>query len=292
MTVSADLIATCWTIAGNVYPGTSQNISPFPLEDRIGASAAAGYGGIGLWHGDLLRWCERSDYAELRRLIERAGLKHIELEYLAGWFGEGEERRQSDAVRRDLFAAADALGARHIKVMPPFGGVDWPATRLIDEFGELCEQATRHDLLIALEMIPYSDLPTLEATLAVVAGADAPNGGLLVDIWHVLRSGASLDAILQVPARYILAAEINDADLTMRGNIAEDSMRQRKLCGEGAFDVPLFIARMTEAGYHGPYGVEILSDVLRQMPLEDVARRSFDTALAQFAAPICQENAR
>lgn len=285
MTMSADLIATCWTIAGNVYPGTSQHLSPFPLEDRINAAADAGYAGIGLWHGDLLRWREGHDYAALRQVIERAGLKHIELEYLAGWFGDGEERRQSDAVRHDLFAAADALGARHIKVMPPFGNAGWPTTRLIDAFGELCAQAARHGLLIALEMIPYSDLPTLDAALAVVAGAEADNGGLLIDIWHVLRSGDSLDAILRVPARYILAAEINDADQAMRGDIAEDSMRHRKLCGEGAFDVPLFIARMTEAGYRGPYGVEILSDTLRQMPLEQVARRTFDTARAQFAAP-------
>ncbi|ARS28263.1 sugar phosphate isomerase/epimerase family protein [Sphingomonas sp. KC8] len=285
-----DLIATCWTIGGNVVPGTSQHISPFPLEDRVRAAAAAGYTGIGLWHGDLLRWREGRDYAALRQAIERAGLKHIELEYLAGWFDGGEERRQSDAVRHDLFAAAEALGARHIKVMPPFGNAGWPTTRLIDEFGELCKQAARYGLLIALEMIPYSDLPTLESALAVAAGADADNGGLLVDIWHVLRSGASLDAILDLPARYILAAEINDADLEMRGHIAEDSMRYRKLCGEGAFDVPLFITRMTEAGYRGPYGVEILSDTLRQMPLEQVARRTFDTARAQFATPACQDS--
>lgn len=289
MTVPADLIATCWTIAGNVYPGTDQDISPFPLEDRIAATAEAGYAGIGLWHGDLLRWRERRAYADLRRMIERAGLRHVELEYLADWFGEGAARRQSDGVRRDLFAAADALGARHIKVMPPFGGAAVPAARLIDEFGELCAQAARHDLLIALEMIPYSDLPTLETALAVVAGADADNGGLLIDIWHVMRSGASLDAILQVPARHILAAEINDADLAMHGDIADDSMRQRKLCGDGEFDVPLFIARMAEAGYRGPYGVEILSDRLRPMPLGDVAHCSFETARMQFAASTRQK---
>src|SRR5690606_10376189 len=122
-----------------------------------------------------------------------SGLTHIELEYLANWFGDGEERRQSDTVRRDLFAVADVLGARHIKVMPPFGDAGWPETRLIDEFGELCNQAARYNLRIALEMIPYSDLSTLEAALAVVAGANADNGGLLIDIWHVLRSGAALD---------------------------------------------------------------------------------------------------
>ena len=48
------LLASCWTIGGNICPGTANNISAFRLEDRIEAAATAGYTGIGLWHGDLL----------------------------------------------------------------------------------------------------------------------------------------------------------------------------------------------------------------------------------------------
>jgi len=54
------------------------------------------------------------------------------------------------------------------------------------------------------------------------------------------------------------------------------------LCGEGAFDLPGFIAATRTAGYAGPYGVEILSDALRALPLPSAARRSAATAVAQF----------
>lgn len=59
-------------------------------------------------------------------------------------------------------------------------------------------------------------------------------------------------------------------------------MCYRKFCGAGEFDIPGFISALTEAGYRGPYGVEILSDELRKMPLTDVASRSYETAWAQF----------
>ena len=280
---SVDLIASCWTIAGDFLPGPGQSACPIPLEERITAAADAGYTGVGLFHGDLVAFLERGgSYRALRSLLDAKGIRHVELEYLGDWFADGERRQRSDAMRRNLFAAADALRARHIKVMAPFGNEGWARQRLIDEYGGLCAEAGGHGLLMPIEMIPFSDLPNLDAALAVVAGAGAANGGLLLDIWHVVRSGGSFEDILRVPARYILAAEIDDADLAMHGDMHEDTMRHRKLCGEGQFDVPAFIAAMTRAGYRGPYGVEILSDELRRLPLAEAARRSFETTQAQF----------
>ena len=46
--------------------------------------------------------------------------------------------------------------------------------------------------------------------------------------------------------------------------------------------VPGFIEAMIRAGYRGPYGVEILSRELRRLPVAEAARRSFETARAQF----------
>lgn len=284
MSPSPNLIATCWTIAGNVVPGTDRHLSPFALDARIRAAASAGYRGIGLWHGDLQVWLQHSDYRVLRRLIEEGGLRHIELEYLADWFAAGDARAISDRMRKDLFVAAEALGARQIKIVPPFGRQNIPLARLIDEFGALCAEAEPHNVMIALEMIPYSDLPTLDAALAVISAANAPNGGLLLDIWHVLRSGASMDAILGLPQSSIMSAEINDARHAIVGDLATDSMHHRKLCGQGDFDIRGFVRNLARAGYNGPIGVEILSDDLRQLPLRDAAEASFATARAQFTS--------
>ena len=277
------LIATCWTTAGNVRPDQPDNLGRFPLEQRIEAAARAGYAGTGFWLGDLLAWEQSGrDYAALKRLLADAGQRIVELEFLADWFAGGERRDRSDAARAELFRAADALGVRHIKVMPPFLPDDPAGDDLAGEFATLCAQAADHGVMIGMEMLPFSRLPNLGTALEMVAAADAPNGGLLVDIWHVMRSGGTMEEVAQLPARFIIAAELCDAMMAMQGEITEDTMRHRKLCGEGEFDVPGFIGAMGRAGYDGPYGVEILSDEFRRLPLAEAARRSFDSSVAQF----------
>ncbi|HUD93961.1 sugar phosphate isomerase/epimerase [Sphingobium sp.] len=279
------LIATCWTTAGNVRPDQVDNLSRWRLEDRIEAAARAGYGGFGFWLGDLIAWREQGgEYGALCRHLSDAGLGIVELEYLSDWFAQGERRERSDAARAELFRAADALDARHVKVMPPFSNQGWARAALAEQFAALCADAARHDLLMALEMTPFSDLPDLGSALDMVVQADAPNGGLLIDIWHVVRSDSAVAAIADVPARFIKAVELCDAELAMRGSITEDTMCHRRPCGEGAFDLPGFVAALARAGYDGPYGVEILSDAFRALPLDEAARRSFDGAARTVGA--------
>jgi sugar phosphate isomerase/epimerase len=277
------LIATCWTTAGDVRPDWPDNLGRFPLEQRIEAAARAGYAGTGLWLGDLIAWQERGlDYAALKHRLSDAGQQLVELEFLADWFATGERRARSDAARTALFHAADALGARHVKVMPPFLPDDPQGEDLAGEFAALCAQAADHGLMVGLEMLPFSTLPHLDAALDMVTAADAPNGGLLIDIWHVVRSGGDAADVAKVPARFIVSVELCDALMAMQGSITEDTMCHRRLCGEGEFDVPGFIRAIGQAGYDGPFGVEILSSAFRLLPLEEAARRSFDTSAAQF----------
>jgi hypothetical protein len=41
---------------------------------------------------------------------------------------------------------------------------------------------------------------------------------------------------------------------------------------------------MLQAGYKGPWGIEILSKELRKLSLNDAATRAFNTTIAQFPA--------
>jgi sugar phosphate isomerase/epimerase len=274
----AGLMVCGWTIAGDVCPGTANHVSPWRLEDRIKAAADAGYTGIGLWHGDLAGL--QLDEVAARLAAHR--ITTVEVEHLANWFASGAPREESDRVRMELFAAAAALGARQLKIVPPFGNAGYATAHLAAEFRTLCQQAAAHNLLVALEMIPFSDIPTLAAATSLVTEAACPNGGLLVDIWHLFRSGGTLADLARTPRGYLVAAELCDADAAPHGGLATDSLHHRKFCGEGALDIAGFIATLDRAGYDGPYSVEILSDEVRQMTLKEAATRSFATTRAAW----------
>ena len=56
------------------------------------------------------------------------------------------------------------------------------------------------------------------------------------------------------------------ADADQIGTLFEDTVHRRRLCGEGTFDLPGIIVALRTAGWHGPWGVEILSDEYRETP--------------------------
>jgi sugar phosphate isomerase/epimerase len=283
MSSEVELLAAYWTIAGDVYPFAQDEVSPFSFRDRVEAAARAGYKGIGLIHADLMANARRLGLREMKAILDANGMRHVELEFIVDWFADGERRRASDVVRHDLLAAAEALGARDIKIAPEFEATDCDMPHLVEEFAALCRQAADHGTAIALELMPFSNVRTLRTALELVDGADQPNGGLLLDIWHVARSGIGYAAVAGVPAARIVSVELDDADAEVVGTLWEDTIFRRRLCGEGVLDPPSFLTALDTAGYRGPYAVEIISIEHRRLPLEQAARRSFETTMAQFA---------
>jgi sugar phosphate isomerase/epimerase len=77
--------------------------------------------------------------------------------------------------------------------------------------------------------------------------------------------------------------ELNDGTFEAPWSLHEDTINHRRFCGEGEFDLKGFVACLRKAGYAGPWGIEVLSEEIRDKPLEYVARHAFATTMAQFS---------
>jgi sugar phosphate isomerase/epimerase len=276
-----DLIASYWTIAGGAEPHTDRDWSPFDFQSRVEAAAHAGFTGIGLWHSDIAHILERRTLGEMKRILDSNGIRHVELEFLDGWFKRGDARAQSDRRKRLLLDAAEALEARHIKV-GDFEAAPWPMAELIDAFGSLCEEAQAHGTRIVFELMPHSVIGTLDEALALVKGAGAPNGGIIIDLWHMVKLGIPFERLAALPAEYLLGVELNDGYLKGEWDLVTETTCHRKLCGQGEFDVQGFVDAMRRSPYGGPYGVEVLSSELRQWPLERLTKEAFESTMRFF----------
>ena len=152
------------------------------------------------------------------------------------------------------------------------------------EFAKLCEEAAGYGADIVLEIMPWSNVRTIETGLEIVRTADQPNGGLLIDIWHLARGHIPFSDIRKIPARFIKAVEVDDAPLKPPvDDLWEDTIHYRELPGEGGLDVPSFLREVRAAGYNSVYGTEILSASHRKLRLDEMAKRVFDSTMAQFA---------
>jgi len=278
-----ELIASCWTIAGDVYYGAPRETSPHDFRSRVETASAVGYRGIGLFHADLVADSARLGYPAMRKILSDNGMKYVELEIVGDWFADGARRASSDKVRLNLLRAAEQLGAGCVKAFGDTTGGDWPIEVMVDEFRTLCKEAAGAGARVALEYMPFTNIKTPERALEIVDGAGAGNGGLTVDVWHTARGAIGFELIARIPRERVLIVEIDDALAEPIGSLAEDTNNQRKLCGQGVFDIPGFLSAVGATGYVGPIGVEILSEEQRRRPLAEAASAAFETAMTQFA---------
>jgi len=228
--------------------------------------------------------------ADMRHLLADNGLEVAEVD-LAWWWLPG-----ADAVRvppemdqhdlfgfgeSELFALADAIGARSLNAVDVFGG-RWGVDDATESFSRLCGRAAEHGLLVHLEFLPWSKIPDLATAWKIVREADRPNGGLAIDSWHFLfGSGPGHDdgrqrigTLAAIPGDRILSVQLSDAPESIDGDPAEASLHDRLLPGDGVLDLEGLVDCMRQGAVEAPVGVEVFSDVLHRLDPSEAGRRA------------------
>lgn len=277
-----ELLASYWTICGAAEPHTDREYSPFGLRERAASAQRAGFTGLGIWHSDLAHLRGKHSLAEMKSMLADHGIRYLELEFLVDWFTDGERRKASDATRRMLMESAAALGARHIKV-GDFFKTPIAMPQLIEEFARLCDEAREHGTRIVFEFMPFSRIESLAECIELVTGAGRSNGGICVDLWHVVKLGIPYGAVAAIPEPYLMSIELNDGYLKAPPgmDLVTETTCHRAFCGEGEFDVRGFVDTMRKV-YPGPWGIEALNKAQRAWPLDELTTRAFATTRAMF----------
>jgi sugar phosphate isomerase/epimerase len=260
-------------------PTRTGPLSPVDVVERVSAVADAGYSGFGIGHADIVGGRDTHGDRGFRQLLDDHGITTLELEYIDDWWTAGRRRADADVVRRDLFDAAAALGAAHVKAGTGQVGDRVEADHLNAEFLTLCEQAAAAGTRIAVEPAAFSMMATITPGVEMVETVGHPAGGLLVDIWHVFRSGQPYEELVElIPPGRLFAVELNDGSRTYPGTLFDDTFDNRLLCGAGDFDVPSFIDVIDRIGFDGLWGVEMMSEYHRTLTSADGARQAADAA--------------
>jgi sugar phosphate isomerase/epimerase len=281
-----ELVALYWTVSGPVEVHIGREWSLFDFRDRCAQAQRVGFAGLGIWHADLQHQLETRSLADIKTIMDDHGLTRLELEFLGDWFLDpgDERRRESDLLRAQLWEAAAALGAHHVKV-GNIPGHPCPLETVAERFAELCADAAQHhDSLIAYELIPFDvNVQTLDDLIAVVSGAGA-NGVAALDTWHLSKLAISPDALRAIPDGKLGWVELSDGQFENMEDRIDEVVNHRRLPGEGEFDIPAYVNACIGLGYPGPWGVEVLSEDLRNRPIDEIFDKAYATTSAQFHA--------
>lgn len=279
MQKAIEILGSYWTLAVGADPlGDQRCLHDF--RKRVEIAARAGFTGMGLWHTDIQEILRTYSLQDMRQILNDNGIVHVEVEWLLDWFCSGARRDASDRIRALLLDAAEALGARHIKI-GDLGNDCADVPKMTEEFALLCRQAAERGVPVLIEMLPrqFSRAPSLDDVLAICRGAGAKNGGIMLDNLHVQRTGTTAqDIVRKVGRGILLGAEINDGSLATPVKFEDSVVNKRLLPGDGEFDIAAFLLALWSIGYEGPIGVEVLNEYMRKWSLETAAAEAFTKA--------------
>jgi sugar phosphate isomerase/epimerase len=281
MTQHDDLIASYYTLTGTPVGQPPR----FSFDDRVGAAARAGFTGIGLLFDDYaaLRAAGHSD-TDLLGVLDRHGLRVLEVEFLFDWALEGPRAEAARAAEGSLHVMVEVFAPHHMNVGDLQSPGDLaPLDVVAERFAGVCDRAAEHGTLVALEFLPWTGLADLATATHVVRAAGRLNGGLLIDAWHYFRGRPDHTSLQALRASDVVAVQLDDADAEIVGPLYEDTMFRRRLPGEGTFDLIGLVQTLDAIGVDAPYSVEIMSSAEQALPVEQAAHRAHDAAATVLA---------
>lgn len=201
---------------------------------------------------------------------------------LRHWAYDDERAERGRKAEERVWRMADALGGRHvIAVVDDLPG---PPELVAERLSALADRAAAHGLIAALEFLPWTEIADAATAWEIVRLAGHPAAGVLVDSWHLYRGAADESQVRAIPADRIVAVHFDDADAVPVGTLLEDTLRRRRVPGEGALPLVEYVRMLDEIGVRVPYSVEVISDELAALPAVDAARRAVDASRRVLAA--------
>lgn len=241
-----------------------------PFVDVLTIAKSAGFDAIETRRVDFTRSFDAGMRNEqVLDRIRGSGLpvSAVGVEY--GWmFAQGEERERLFGVFRECCENAVALDCKTLMSAIGSGGASVEdaveATRIA---GDL---ATEYDLRLAIEFqYGHPVVESLDALRDIIARAQSPAVGALLDAYHLQRAGISASAFVDVrpdEIYYFQYSDVPDAPIPAFPPI------DRLPPGQGTIDWTAMLRALAEAGYRGYLSYEGPNPAQWARAPEDVAR--------------------
>jgi len=204
-------------------------------------------------------------------LVRASGLPVacVGVEY--GWmYAEGPERRRLLDAFAESCGWAASLGCR--TVMSPVDRGRGDPGRARDSVREVGELAAARDVTLALEFnSQVEQWSRLEALRELLAAADHPHVRLLLDSYHLERSGTPPAALAVVALEEIGYVQYSDVP---RQGLEPGKATDRLPPGQGSVPFPEFFAELARKGYAGYASYEAPNPAAWARPPAEVAREA------------------
>lgn len=257
-------------------------LDPTPLVEILRIAPRAGWNAVELRHVDFTRAAEAgTSRPVLIDIVRASGVKVATLGAEYGWmFAKGPEQRRLFAALAETCESANALGCGLIMSATGAGsGTAKQAAAALREAGRIVET---HGLRLAWEYSSqHQSINRLAVAREILALAGHARCGLLLDAYHLERSGSGGRGFEDVPAGEIFAFQYSDVP----AGPAPGGLRpiDRLLPGRGIVRWRDVFGLLLEKGYAGYLSYEAPNPAAWSRPPEEAAREAADATRALLA---------
>ena len=166
-------------------------------------------------------------------------------------------------------------------------GATWMQVRVVDEvddgirsqFARTADQFGASGVGLAVEFSPLTKVKTIADARELIAGAGADaRTGVIVDTWHFFRGDDEWPDLEALPVDELAFVQFSDG-LPAGKDPGHDTLHRRALPGQGEFDLERFSSCLRAKASRAPVSVEVLSQDLRALSVEEFALRTMETSL-------------
>jgi 4-hydroxyphenylpyruvate dioxygenase len=233
------------------------------LDTKLRAIAAARFGGVEIFENDLLTYS--GSVADVRAMLDDFGLICTCFQPFRDFEGAPAELRARTFERAERkFDLMQQLGAPLLlvcsSVSPSASG---ERSRLIDDFRALGERASTHGLRVGFEALAWGrHINDHRDAWSLVKAVNHPAIGLILDSFHSLARNVPLASLSDIDVGKLFLVQLADAPMLQMDPLSW-SRHFRCMPGQGDFPLVDYMAPLVEAGYTGPWSLEIFNDRFR-----------------------------
>ncbi|RPI08308.1 MAG: sugar phosphate isomerase/epimerase [Zetaproteobacteria bacterium] len=253
-----------------------------PLPAVLDAAKATGWTAVELRRLDFARARDAGRSAdEVLTLVKGSGLPVACVGVQLGWlFAEGEERTRLLEAFAESCRWARALECATIMspVDPGQGSLD----RAVESVREVGEIAAKHGVRLALEFNSVAQqFNSLERLRELTLRAGHPRCGILLDTYHLGRSGATIEAVRALSLDEI--AYVQYSDVPREGH-QPGVTTDRLPPGRGTYPFPEFFRLLDDKGYMGYLSYEAPNPASWARDPVQVAKEAIEATRVVLAA--------
>lgn len=265
------------------------NVAHLPFDDKLTATRLAGFGALSLMPLEVERILASGlSFADMKSRAADQGVRIARLDPLNTWPRIWRPDNMDEAYIRTVdtapdmfFRLSEGLGCTHMSLNATFPLGAMPVEEITEHYAAICRKAREHGLVCDLEFIPLWGVPTLDLAWDIVRDANAPNGGLVFDVWHFVRGGSRGELLRQIPGRLVHCVQLNDGPMTLPPGVSlKEDCYNRFFPGDGEFPNVELVRILAETGGLNQLGPEVFSPALAVMTVEEVARKSAESVAA------------